>query len=393
MIKKNIIFLLLSIFLITMELKPNPTEGFWDFGNYSRTVFQYKVSSTLEQIYHPKNLFDSNQLTLWASQDEEEEEWILVDFGEKRLMNQLVIEFPSWFVKENQNSNSFSYFIQVNIWGEWTTIEKSNHISTTNFHRLRPMDASMIRVYFKKFHKLSIFVSNLKLYLEGSLINGLEPRFTGYKFPIQYGVLPNSENALPGAPRNYRSGYHKGLDIYEYEIISSGYIRKLSQQTKVLSIESGRIIRIDHDYVPMSPQEYENQKELTRKLPVTFVDRDFGGRQIWIDHGNGIVSSYNHLSSISDHLTLGLRVKKGEVIGTAGNSGLYQESYGFKEENIHLHLEIWIDGEYLGNGLTPEQSKELLRIFFSPNKKENLNLFYKIWSCIFSNDFNYKSSP
>jgi murein DD-endopeptidase MepM/ murein hydrolase activator NlpD len=97
---------------------------------------------------------------------------------------------------------------------------------------------------------------------------------------------------------------------------------------------------------------------------VTFVDKDFGGRQVWIDHGNGIMTSYNHLSYIPEIIKEGARVKKGDVIGGVGNSGLMGEAKK-NDEGIHLHLEIWIDGEFAGKDMNPKQSRKFLEMFFS----------------------------
>jgi len=59
------------------------------------------------------------------------------------------------------------------------------------------------------------------------------------------------------------------------------------------------------------------------------------GGMIEIDHGNGMVSLYAHLSSTRVHQ--GEPVKAGEVIGRIGHTG--------KATGDHLHFEIRINGQ------------------------------------------------
>jgi murein DD-endopeptidase MepM/ murein hydrolase activator NlpD len=58
------------------------------------------------------------------------------------------------------------------------------------------------------------------------------------------------------------------------------------------------------------------------------------GKRITIDHGNGISTVYAHLGSIT--ATSGRRVKRGDVIGAIGCSGL--------TTGPHVHYEIWKNG-------------------------------------------------
>lgn len=54
-----------------------------------------------------------------------------------------------------------------------------------------------------------------------------------------------------------------------------------------------------------------------------------------VDHGNGIVTRYGHLSGIS--VGIGQRVKTGDVVGSAGNTG--------RSTAPHLHYETRVGGE------------------------------------------------
>ena len=59
------------------------------------------------------------------------------------------------------------------------------------------------------------------------------------------------------------------------------------------------------------------------------------GNMVMIDHGEGLKTLYVGLSEIDDELKVGSNVKKGTVIGTAGNSSLNEIADG-----IHLHFEV-----------------------------------------------------
>jgi murein DD-endopeptidase MepM/ murein hydrolase activator NlpD len=58
------------------------------------------------------------------------------------------------------------------------------------------------------------------------------------------------------------------------------------------------------------------------------------GREIEVDHGNGIVTVYGHLSAYN--VTVGEQVVKGQVIGFVGHSG--------RTTGSHLHYEVQVHG-------------------------------------------------
>lgn len=61
------------------------------------------------------------------------------------------------------------------------------------------------------------------------------------------------------------------------------------------------------------------------------------GNYIDIDHGNGIISRYAHLQNVN--VNWGQKIKKGQMIGTVGNSG--------SSAAPHLHYEIIKDGKHI----------------------------------------------
>ena len=63
------------------------------------------------------------------------------------------------------------------------------------------------------------------------------------------------------------------------------------------------------------------------------------GRRVEIQHTNGYVTAYSHMSSFAKGITAGKRIQQGQVIGYVGNSGL--------STGPHLHYEVIINGSFV----------------------------------------------
>jgi murein DD-endopeptidase MepM/ murein hydrolase activator NlpD len=63
------------------------------------------------------------------------------------------------------------------------------------------------------------------------------------------------------------------------------------------------------------------------------------GRRIELQHTNGYVTAYSHLSAFGKGVAPGTRVKQGQVIGYVGNTGL--------STGPHLHYEVIINGSFV----------------------------------------------
>jgi|GEM_PF-770029 len=151
--------------------------------------------------------------------------------------------------------------------------------------------------------------------------------------PIEGASLPTDPELLPNAPRKFRGGWHEGVDF------------PADAGTDVRAVAAGTIARIDHDFVDWSAEERERALAQAVELgytPSATLDR-IRGRQVWIDHGGGLVSRYAHLSAVAG-LSVGAIVARGQVVGLVGSSG-------FPEGGPHLHLEIRTGSSYLGDGL------------------------------------------
>jgi murein DD-endopeptidase MepM/ murein hydrolase activator NlpD len=63
------------------------------------------------------------------------------------------------------------------------------------------------------------------------------------------------------------------------------------------------------------------------------------GRRVEIQHLNGYVTTYSHMSAFAKGITEGAKVRQGQVVGYVGSSGL---SVG-----PHLHYEVMINGTHV----------------------------------------------
>ena len=167
----------------------------------------------------------------------------------------------------------------------------------------------------------------------------------GFAIPLGY-ELPSEPELLPGSPREYRGGFHEGIDF------------PLAFGMPVAAAKAGTIIRIDSDYTEWTADEQIAGEDTGFQLgytPEAILDK-LRGRQVWIDHGYGVVTRYAHLQSV-ELLSVGSIVEQGAVIGRVGNSGT--------KAGPHLHIEIRIGDAYLGDGLSGEPLLRVLRRAFS----------------------------
>ncbi|WP_230532845.1 M23 family metallopeptidase [Microvirga roseola] len=63
------------------------------------------------------------------------------------------------------------------------------------------------------------------------------------------------------------------------------------------------------------------------------------GRRVEIQHTNGYVTAYSHMSSFGKGIVPGVKVRQGQVIGYVGNTGL--------STGPHLHYEVIINGSFV----------------------------------------------
>jgi murein DD-endopeptidase MepM/ murein hydrolase activator NlpD len=186
--------------------------------------------------------------------------------------------------------------------------------------------------------------------------------FAGFAFPIVGACLPTSDNLMPNADRNYRQGIHEGVDFYDSDNCTT-----IGAGTEVLAAKVGQVIRADVDYEELT---FEELNELYARIDEIGESDDyvldrFRGQQVWIDHGKGIVTRYAHLGGIAPGVRAGIAVEAGEVVGYVGESGTPESVTSPGTEN-HLHFEIRVGEDFLGQGLPSAEVRALYDAAFSP---------------------------
>jgi murein DD-endopeptidase MepM/ murein hydrolase activator NlpD len=168
----------------------------------------------------------------------------------------------------------------------------------------------------------------------------------GMVTPIEGMRVPRLFHLLPGGRRLYRLGVHNGTDIYSFSA-PDGF----AVGWPVRAMGAGVIVEV----VAQSGMTSARFRELvTRSEEAGFTSdeamRELLGKQVVIDHGGGIVTRYAHLDQIGAGIVPGVTVATGQVIGTVGVTGTLGEPEPGTEAP-HLHVEIVINGIYLGRGL------------------------------------------
>lgn len=186
--------------------------------------------------------------------------------------------------------------------------------------------------------------------------------FRGFIYPIQGACLPESDALMPNAPRDYRGGVHEGVDLYDFDSCT-----KIGKGTAIIAAKDGVVIRADHDYHALTQAELS---AVDKRISDGHAnDPDildlFRGRQVWIDHGKGIVTRYAHTSDVAANIRVGDTVKQGDVIAFVGDSGT-PESITNPDTEEHLHFELRTGETFLGKGLPPADVRGIYERLFTP---------------------------
>ena len=186
----------------------------------------------------------------------------------------------------------------------------------------------------------------------------------GFNYPISGACLPDSNLLMPGAPREYRQGVHEGIDFYDGE--SCAFV---DLDTVVLAAKAGTVIRADHEYEELTAElaaEINAEIEETGSTSDATLDL-LRGRQVWIDHGDGMVTRYAHLGGVAADIEVGSQIGQGQLIAYVDESGSI-DAIDAPGSQIHLHFEIRAGGGYLGEGLEAAGVRQLYQQAFSPSR-------------------------
>lgn len=163
-------------------------------------------------------------------------------------------------------------------------------------------------------------------------------------------------NLVVGAPREYRSGIHNGLD---FNCGTTDHV--------VRSAAAGQVIFVVNDYVNATPEDRE--AVLAQTVPA--FDTPFWtlatlyGNFVVIDHaldaGKRAVTIYAHLSDIDSQILPGALVDGGTPLGLVGNSGTSTAAAGItnNDGSVHLHWELHINDRPIGYLESPADTQPL----------------------------------
>lgn len=166
-------------------------------------------------------------------------------------------------------------------------------------HRDQDLQACKIQSGRRSYSAFSFNDGRGREHLYDEYGNSLEPQFL--RFPVAFQYISSSFSPSRYHPLLHRFLPHMGIDL------AARY------GTPVEAISNGRI---------------------------QFANWDGGlGRCVRIEHDNGLISVYAHLSAISPEVTPGAPVQMGQVIGYVGSSGL--------STGPHLHYALFKDGRFL----------------------------------------------
>ena len=194
-------------------------------------------------------------------------------------------------------------------------------------------------------------------------VSSLDPDdLTGFVVPHDGACLPSRDEVMPNAPRVYRNGTHEGVDFYHGDVCT-----EIGRGLPVRAMYEGVVTRAMHDYRDITPHTVGTLAARTEAQG--FSDPEaldvYRGRQVWIDHGNGVVTRYCHLDGIEPSVDIGVYVRRGDAIGGVGDSGT-PESITDPGLELHLHAEVRIGDSFLGAGLPAAEVRALYDHLFSP---------------------------
>lgn len=181
----------------------------------------------------------------------------------------------------------------------------------------------------------------------------IDARLLGLTMPLKGAHLPHHPGVWAGARRAYRFGVHHGTDFFD----DPGSGTHVSMDTPIFAADAGKVVHADWQFQDLTASKYaaviyqcQSQHESSE------TNENFlRGCQVWIDHGGGLITRYAHLDRVRSGLRAGMKVTGGELIGYVGVSGTGENLPG-RAKHPHLHFEIFLDGKYLGYGLTPAET-------------------------------------
>lgn len=150
--------------------------------------------------------------------------------------------------------------------------------------------------------------------------------------------------------QEYKGSTHAGIDI-----VKKGYMLD-----NIVAHSDGTVVEV------ISNCNINTSGDGRYNSP--YRDSNNPGNMVKIDHGNGYMTRYLHLTYNTINVSVGQRISKGQVLGYMGNTG-----YSF---GGHLHFEVWKDG----NRIDPTEylEKDLYNATLTEAKKAIDEIAYDV---------------
>ena len=183
--------------------------------------------------------------------------------------------------------------------------------------------------------------------------------------PAEEYTVPEYINLLPNAKREYRSGYHMGVDFSS------------PMNYPIRAAFGGVVVRSNAHQQDVNIDTYNYFLDLSSKVgktPDDIYNFILLGRSVVIDHGYEItdkyrtITVYSHLASITEGLVVGDIVQKGDIIGLSGNTGTSSGALQ-NDKGSHLHWELFFDDKtgryFLGQNIPSDLLKNNIEQLFN----------------------------
>ena len=164
------------------------------------------------------------------------------------------------------------------------------------------------------------------------------------RYKEQHIKIANSEYVKPSSKET-----HKRI-INDLEIKRKNYARHTPLQVKNLKMIKPLESNLRHDFgrrrffngvaknphlgIDLSGRCGDKIKAPLDGLVIILGDLFYNGKMMLIDHGQGLITAYSHMSKI--YKPSGTRIKQGEFIGEVGKSG--------RVSGPHLHWSVYLNG-------------------------------------------------
>ena len=172
--------------------------------------------------------------------------------------------------------------------------------------------------------------------------------------------LPHPD-LLPNAPRTYRSGTHQGVDF-----------RCFARGHPAVAALDGRAVLVVGNYEDPDSDKRDLLLDVAAQLDATppYTLLTLYGNYVVIDHGvvpdvGHVVTVYAHLESVDPDIRVGEAIQAGQRVGEIGNRGTHAAANGDFYTDPHLHWELHIDNQYLGAGLSAEETRYVYTTLFA----------------------------